>query len=201
MPNHVDQKLTVTGSAEDVAAFIVTARAAAPFTGDRDGCNVKSKLRVEPLSFHAIAPLPDSYSEKGYSDHGYNLEHHGWSVKWGPYQCGEGVVGRDGSSVTYQFQCAWGPPICALERASRRYRTLRFWLSWGGEGPCRGRHSFHDGASQVVANEGWNDIRADYSTEEEREADEDAAHRKDEAAEHKYIDTHDAWVDEALRAG
>lgn len=194
MPNHVDHKLTVTGSAEDVAAFIATARGAAPLTGDRDGFNARGKLRVTPLSFHCIAPLPDSYSENPYSSHGYDLEHAGWGVKWGPYETREPVVSPDGLSVTYEFQCAWGPPTVALERASRRYRTLRFWLSWGGEGPCRGRHAFVDGKTTVSLEDDWESIRPDCATEEEMDADEDAACKKNDEAEHKYIRTHDEWV-------
>jgi hypothetical protein len=201
MPNHVDQRLTVTGTPEDVAAFIITARGAAPLTGDRDGFNAHKSLRVTPLSFHSIAPLDDSYSEHKYSDHGCDLERRWWGVKWGPYECDDGVVGRDGASVTYAFQCAWGPPTKALERASRRYRTLRFWLSWGGEGPCRGRHAFVDGATVVSVDDDYKtQIEPDYATDEEMEANEDAAHAKNQAAEWKYINAHESWVDEMLRA-
>lgn len=194
MPNHVKQRLTVTGSANDVAAFVTTARGAPPLTGDREGFNAHKELRVEPLCFHMIAPLPDSYSEQGYSEHGYNLEHRGWSVKWGPYESAEPVVSPDGKAATYDFTCAWGPPVEALRRASARYRTLRFWLSWGGEGPCRGRHAFHDGKVTVAIEDDYETIKPDCATEEEYEADEDAAHAKSYAAEQKYIASHDAWV-------
>jgi hypothetical protein len=143
MPNHVYQRLSVTGSPSDVVAFIATARAAAPNSGDAPGSpNYHPSLDVSPLEFHAIAPLPDSYSEQPYSDHGYDLCREWWGTKWGAYDQAEPQISPDGSVVRYDFTCAWAPPVRAIQRASLRFKSLRFWLSWGGEGPCRGRHTF-----------------------------------------------------------
>ncbi len=195
MPNNINQKLTIVGTKEDIEAFVITARGAAPFTGDKPGsANEHKRLRVISLSFHAIAPLPDSYSEREYSDHGYHLEANAWSVKWGPYECRDAVISEDGASATYEFQCAWGPPLEAMRRASMRYRCLRFFLSWGGEGPCRGRHSFNAGKTTEVHNDPYSAMEHEYPTGDEYEADEDAAAAKGDAAENKYILTHDEWV-------
>jgi hypothetical protein len=90
----------------------------------------------------------------------------------------------------------------ALRRASFRYPTLRFFLSWGGEGPCRGRHAFHRGEVSLEIDDDYErDIKPEMPTDEEYEQDEDAAHEKSKAAERKYILSHDAWVDEELGRG
>lgn len=200
MPNHVRQRLTVVGAANDVAAFVVTARGARPATGDAPGSlNGNGELHVSPLCFHMIAPLPDSFSAEEYGSGksvGYELEVKGWGVKWGPYQIADDAPAMSdaGTAATYDFTCAWGPPVVALRRASLRYPTLRFLLSWGGEGPCRGRHAFWRGDVLLEIDDYWRNMAPEMPTDEEYEADEDAASRRSEAAERKYIDSHESWV-------
>lgn len=205
MPNHVRQRLTVVGSKDDVDAFVVTARGARPTTGDDpDQFHGPYKMKVEPLCFHVIAPLPDTYSAHPYGDResvGYNLESKGWGVKWGPYDVDKESprMSDDGTRATYDFTCAWGPPVMALRRASFRYPTLRMFLSWGGEGPCRGRHALERGEICVEIEDDYEtEIAPDMPSDEEYEADERAASAKGDAAERKYIESHDAWVDEQI---
>lgn len=207
MPNHVRQKLTVAGTANDVAAFIATARGASPVTGDEgplfvDGSPARERrLRIEPLNFHLIAPLSDDYSRLPYESYGYKAEITGWGVEWGPYKIAADApsVSPDGSSATYEFTCAWGPPLKALVRASLRYPMLGFALSWGGEGPCRGRHLFRAGAMLAVADDPYDPIiKIDMPTDAEYAADENAAHEKRVATECWYIARHDLWVQSLL---
>lgn len=201
MPNHVRQRLTVVGSKDDVAAFVATARGARPTTGDKpDSPNGTYKMVLEPLCFHMFAPLPDEFSMHPYGDRrsiGYNLENDGWGVKWGAYNWEDGMprISEDGTEATYEFTCAWGPPVKALTRASLRYPVLTFYLSWGGEGPCRGRHAFaRGGVTHEQCDDYRRDIAPDMPSEEEYEADEDAASKKSDEAEAKYIASHNAWV-------
>lgn len=211
VPNHVRQKLTVVGTKEDVEAFVVTARGARPMTGDRavdanghENCNYHPRLTIEPLCFHLIAPVKDRFSKYPYGSEGsigYEAEVEAWGVKWGPYDVDPAspALTDDGTRVTYEFTCAWGPPVKALTRASLRYRSLRFYLSWGGEGPCRGRHAFEAGKTTIKRSDDYErDIETELPTDAEYEADEDAALAKSDAAERKYIATHDAWVQEQL---
>jgi hypothetical protein len=197
MPNHVKQRLTVTGTPEDVEAFMVTARGARPDTGDRPKSKHESpyRLRVEPLCFHLIAPIPDEFCEKPYGHSGsvgYELEVKFWGTKWGAYGAKEPVRSEDGTRVAYDFTCAWGPPVEGLRRASLRYPTLRFYLSWGGEGPCRGRHAFGRGLVTLeLCDDYQRDIEPDMPTDEEDERDENAA-------ELKYINSHDVWVTDQI---
>ncbi|MGN6107777.1 MAG: hypothetical protein ACTHU0_21905 [Kofleriaceae bacterium] len=197
------QKLTVCGSKNDIEAFVATARGAAPATGDKHGTlNHREKLIVEPLCFHLIAPLSDAYARGSYSDVGYHMEADGWSVKWGAYDAAEPVLSTNGTRVTYIFTCAWGPPVKALQRASMRYPSLWFYLSWGGEGPCRGRHTFRAGEICSALQDDWkHNIQPEYPTETEYNVNESAAAAKADAAEQKYILEHDAWVDRMATPG
>jgi hypothetical protein len=106
MPNHVRQRLTVTGASGDVAAFVATARGASPATGDGAGSwNERKELVLEPLCFHMIAPLPDTFSANEYGRNGsvgYELEKTGWGVKWGPYDVAKDApaLAADGSRAS-----------------------------------------------------------------------------------------------------
>lgn len=206
MPNHVQQRLTVAGTPGDIEAFVATARGAGPATGDGpDSCNKHESLCLIALSFHMIAPLPDEYSMHPYGDRGsvgIELERKLWGTKWGPYDISEDSprIAEDKSTATYDFTCAWGPPVEALRRASLRYPTLRFFLSWGGEGPCRGRHMFDRGKTTFARSDNYErDIKPDMPSDEEYEKDEDSAYERGKVAERKYIDSHDVWVEEEIR--
>lgn len=150
MPNHVRQKLTIAGAPSAIEAFVVTARGAPPATGDHH----RGGMEIKPLCFHMIAPLPDAFSRKpyGHDGHvGYGLEVRCWSVKWGPYDiAGEAAIFAGGTRATYEFTCAYWPPVRALRRASLRYPDVRMYLSWGGQGPCRGRHIFCAGRVKIT---------------------------------------------------
>lgn len=206
MPNWVDQKLTIVGTKVDVEAFVVTARGASPVTGDEEGCNNISKLSLNELSFHLIAPLTDDFSRRPYGDrdsYGINAQRDGWSVKWGACECSEAEITHDGLRATYSFQCAWSPPVKALQRASLRYRSLLLILSWGGEGPCRGRHCFKAGKvvhrfEDVYA--GSMGVEYDEATEKYGEDSDEsyAAHQKIESA---YIDVHEKFVESVRESG
>lgn len=205
MPNHVDHKLTVVGSAEDVAAFVATARGAAPCTGDVDTggpfTNATRRLRIEPLNFHLIAPLPDSFSERPYGNdgsHGYHLQRQYWGGKWGPYNdTKDATLSHDGTRATYEFRHAWGLPKEAFRRASLRYGLLRFYVSYGGEGPCRGRGRFVKGRADVV-DDPYD--ASEYPTEADHDADEEAASNRYDAVVNQRLAQHDTWVDESEAA-
>lgn len=220
------------GRPNDVRAFIITARGAAPVTGDRPhpdrpnehAPNVTRELHVEPLCFDMIAPLPDDYSRNPYGHpdgskkQGIDMQRDAWGVKWGPYKLDDDredgdnrdvldripVVSDGGQVATYPFTCAWSAPIVAIERASVRYRMLSFFLSWGGEGPTRGRVMISDGATtEVIPEESGGDdfpTSAEWDAVEGNDDAEEALHRRSQAAESKYLTSHDEWVATTWRA-
>jgi len=144
MPNNIKNTLTVYGPPEDVMQFIAKAKGTRPPTGDKDGVN--SEIGKEPgndFQFHKLVPLPPEYSTNPYGDgspnSGYELEVKTWGVKWGAYSIQFPVV--DPGIVTYRFETAWKGPTEFMAKAVLGWPTLDFFLSWGGEGPTRGRWS------------------------------------------------------------
>lgn len=147
MPNHVDNKLSVLGPPKSVSAFVATARGRRPKSGDKDGENATVGDGPEvPLNFHSLVPLPEEYGTNPYGDmsarSGINLEREAWGIKWGAYrdqrepECEPGLA-------TYAFRTAWnGPHIIFMPKVAKRFPGLLFLLSWGGEGPTRGRALF-----------------------------------------------------------
>lgn len=199
MPNHIDNRLTIAGPPEDVSAFVAQARAATPAPGlSRNplAAKVEAAIRDErpviPLSFHAIVPLPKAYETEPYDPFGCAAERAAWGVKWGAYGIAEPELSE--GRATYKFQTAWGPPGVWLARASEAWPTLDFLLSYGGEGPARGRIRFRGGES---LHDQHDDYRAeDYPSESDYGEDDDAYFDAYKAAEHVYLQSHDEWVAE-----
>lgn len=141
MPNHVDQRMTITGPEDSVRAFVDIATGLIPDTGDPPGTlNYNADKDVKTvLSFHAIVPLPEEYHKVPYSDFdipmdGNKMERVTWGVKWGAYNVVDPEVSP--GRATYEFTCAWGPPGKFYEKASKRFSDLDFFISFGGEAPA-----------------------------------------------------------------
>lgn len=192
VPNHVDHRLTIVGPDADVRAFVDRAHAPPPKNGDEPGSpnyfdGPPSALH---LSFHAIVPLPPEYSTREYSPAGYDMEIATWGVKWGAYDQKPPIV-TEGQAV-YAFSCAWGLPTPFLAAASAAWPGLAFLVSYGGEGPVRGRVVFFRGKPLVAYGE---PAHAPYPEWSDREGfEEDAYFDAYRAAQRHYLDTHDAWV-------
>lgn len=189
MPNHVRNKVTVIGDPARVKEFVDLARGAAPRPGDREGTvNYSSEEpKSEPFCFHKIIPLPKEYSQVPYSDQGYNMERAAWGVKWGAYDYEEHDdeeqprMSRSGRCAAYGFTTAWSPPVQVIDAAASQFPDLKFLLSWGGEGPTRGRILWENGE----ANE----------EEVSQDLDDDESLSDNENSERYFL-----WVEETLNS-
>ena len=196
MPNHVRQAMTVIGDPNQVLAFVEAARGKRPPTGDTEGFNKSDEDQPESaLEFHALVPLPDEYSKVPYSTsdgspNGYDMEHQTWGTKWGAYDLDEFEHDPSSKIATYDFTCAWGPPVLFYEKISLRFPELVIVASYGGEGPCLGYMVFKNG-NMLEAIEG------DYNDAPDTE-DEDDYEKYFEWID-TYLDSHDEKVDEYLR--
>jgi len=152
MPNYIDINLSVMGKDQDLGEFTRQAKGARKPTGDLptfpDGQeNINYDSAANPpnsvFEFDRLIPLPESYSQFPYSSHGYDLERETWGIKWGAF--GHKKPKFEEGCATYQFRCAWEAPRIFLEKVSSRYPDLWFVVSYGGEGPVRGRFALHKG--------------------------------------------------------
>lgn len=133
MPNHVDNTLTVYGPADSVDTFVAAAHGKIGCWDDKNG--------IEHLSMDALVSLDRTVrSENGSAQ--VEEQRRTWGVKWGAYGDDRKFT-HDPSIVTYTFQTAWGPPDVFVQRIAHAFPDLHFFLSYGGEGPCRGRLAAH----------------------------------------------------------
>lgn len=161
----------------------------------------------DEFEFAALVPLPPEYSQVPYGSQmpagqrsGYDMERDTWGVKWGAYDARPAEVnetlphGR--SSITYDFNTAWSPPITFLEKVAQSWPLLRFYLSWGGEGPTRGRALFANGDSEDLCESADEHGNAPDQNEGE---DDGAFHERYSAWEAERLTQHDAWVAEQIK--
>lgn len=210
MPNHCRNKLSVFGDKEQVEEFARLSKLPRPRTGDKaDSLNYqKEEPQPQLFGFHGVVPLPKEYSEVPYSgdfskgdplaprNDGYTMEADTWGVKWGPYNLKEeNIVELDGF-FGVEFTTAWGPPTRYLAQAAERFPELKFFLSYGGEGPTRGYMQFEGGIEVCGYDDAYNsDDYPEYDEDRESEEGyEDAYFEEYSNVEKFYIFTHDEWV-------
>jgi hypothetical protein len=198
MPNHVKIKLTIKGPDEDVKRFVTQARGRPPATGDAPGhINAnRDDLPEMPLNFHSVVPLPAEYGKVPYSSlgkpNGCDMECETWGAKWGAYDQEEPVV--EEGCASYSFTCAWGHPDKWLRKAAASWPALKFFMSYGGEGPTRGRFTYQrDKEPKRWPEKG----AARYPSDDEGLDDDEYGEQHDLAEEH-FIRTHRAWAESTL---
>lgn len=195
--------MTLTGPSDAVHAFMDKATGVPPCPGlpaDPQSRAFEEKMRAEsgpppaiPLNFHGIVPLSPEYGQRDYTSFGYHHEALVWGVKWGAYKVEPPVVSPAGDRVTYEFTCAWGLPTKWLAAASRAWPTLTFYVSWGGEGPTRGRVIYSQGSAQFIHNKSYSEECEAYP-DDDASLSEDANHDAYKAVEQAYVRSHDEWI-------
>lgn len=215
MPNNIDNVMTILGPADDIAAFIQKARGRRPEplpTEQELACHERNhpgvpypKFKEEvPLEFHCIVPLPEEYANRDYHCFGYEAERAAWGVKWGAYGQGPPVVEKD--RATYTFTTAWDTPMVWVKKASIAFPGLVFAVSFGGEGPTRGRYMFYRGYQmerewgESVDDEIKNELAASclVYNPKANEEEERVWHDAYEDRTRKFIQEHGTWVDDLV---
>jgi hypothetical protein len=114
---------------------------------------------------------------------------------WGIKRCSySSSVECDPGLATYRFETAWqAPHEVLLPKVAARFPELLFLLSWGGEGPTRGRAWFR-GNKSAVKDEPYRE--RDYPDGEDDEEAERAYFHTQYARER----THPLWVGLTLAA-
>jgi hypothetical protein len=165
MPNWCNNRLTVLGPANRVAAFVKKANGPGPrYKAQRwDIVEWEAKCKKaeaegkpkpphpdeeerEPMamSFHQLRPIPPEIEKGDYDPGGYNAEHQLWGCKWGA--CESKLVSEGNGRADYEFDTPWGPATELFEFISKNeWSDLTFICSWGEEFPSRGRFAVRGG--------------------------------------------------------
>ena len=143
MPNHVTNRLCITGPKKDRDAFLATLM----FPGyhvDHD----KGKF-----SLNQIVPMPSNvfrgdlgrYEEAKYPEdknwYGWSVKN--WGTKWDCYDVQDAKVGT--KSIKLVFQTAWSPPREWMYTASKAFPTLKFCNHYAIEGNGKGVSTMREG--------------------------------------------------------
>lgn len=227
MPNWCNNKLTISGSINDVAKFVKKANGPLQHykpssweieadkkfqaKAEAEGLPFKStlpKVIMSPLSFHQLVPIPDHIMENGYDEveqrnsknTGYDWEHKLWGVKWG---ASDAILEHSGDTrADYTFTTPWGPPKVFLETVSKDFPELTFLLSFEEEYPSRGKFVVFNGQVDYHANDyGSGEDYPEYSNDlSEDEDEEEERHILLEEWRLRYYEDHDNWVEETLES-
>ena len=195
MPNWCENRLTVLGPKDVVAAFIDKAHGPVhQFAmseqerewAKQEGRDPDAPPRVESFSFHQLVPIPAEGLALVYHDpeteragpQGYEYENKAWGIKWG---CRDSsLVEHVGARATYTFTTPWGPGRRFFATLSKTWPTLTFAVSFGEESPSRGRFTSRNGKVKEHGHEGPLPKFSDYGALD--------------AWRDEYIRTHDEWL-------
>jgi hypothetical protein len=145
MPNHVTNRLCITGPQKDRDAFQATFK----LPGYHED-HVKGEF-----SFHQTVPMPSDVfrgnlgwkEEVNYPGvknwYGWSMEN--WGTKWANYNTKKPEINP--KSIKIQFDTAWSPPTKWLEAVSKMFPTLKFCDKWKDEGGPKGTITLRNGKS------------------------------------------------------
>lgn len=206
MPNWCQNKLTVTGPAADIAAFVDKAHGPVhkwvPSEAEREwlkceGRDPDESPRVEIFSFHQLVPIPAEVLARPYHDtsvkdsgyvQGFDHEINLWGIKWGAH--GSTLVEQSPGRAVYTFTTPWGPGEQFFATLAEHWPNLTFRLSFSEEYPSRGRLAFRDGEQVLGLHE--QDCPVRYPSDANPEQEEAWERQVREWRDH-YLATHDAW--------
>jgi hypothetical protein len=142
MPNHVDNRLTITGDKTELIRFV-----SATYEGNND-YNFNKLVPLDPRASKEIRnERPDgtvqvfgafSSAEDGFD--GYQNAIDVWGTKWGAYDIQAGgawyeiLEKEDYHDITFHYQSAWSPARKLIQRISAQFPTLAFGVWYTEEG-------------------------------------------------------------------
>jgi hypothetical protein len=129
MPNWCSNRVHISGSTTDVAAFMALIR------GESGDENTFSFQAILPCPEELHKPIPsvgittefrdERYQKYGYTDW-YDWQVYNWGTKWDASSTYLDYA--DEGSACWEFQTAWSPPQGIYDELSRRFPDLS--ISW-----------------------------------------------------------------------
>lgn len=144
MPNHVFNKMTVTGSAEALAAF----KNKAQHTNEENYLREFSywnfitppQEALDSGEYHATHGFVGGKESGNTSNNWYNFNVREWGTKWDAYEIQPDEFSLTDTSWTISWSSAWSPPMPVFAAMVEQHPELEFdfyWeeeQGWGGKG-------------------------------------------------------------------
>lgn len=175
MPNHVDNRLTITGDKKELIRFI-----SATYEGD-ENYDFNKLVPLDPRANKEVRWAKEdgteqvfgafSSAEDGFD--GYQNAIDVWGTKWGAYDIQAGgawyelLEKEDYHDITFHYQSAWSPAGELMRKISAQFPTLAFgtWFTEEGMGFCG--WELYKGGEEIGVGEGSLSGVPDYDYESE----------------------------------
>ena len=199
MPNHVDNRLTITGDKTELIRFV-----SAAYEGNED-YNFNKLVPLDPRASKVVRWEKEdgteqvfgafSSAEDGFD--GYNHAIDVWGTKWGAYDIQAGgawneiLDKEDYHDITFYYQSAWSPAGKLIRKISAQFPTLAFgvWYTEEGMGFCG--WELYKGGQEVAENS------YDMGSLPECDWNDDASIEKFEQAMEEFYETLESGLHEA----
>ena len=146
MPNHCDNRLTITGDKTELIRFV-----SATYEGNNN-YDFNKLVPLDPRASKEVRFTKEDGTEQVFSAFssaedgfdGYNNALEMWGTKWGAYDIQpngawhEVLDKEDYHDITFAYQSAWSPARKLIQRISAQFPTLAFgvWYTEEGMGFC-----------------------------------------------------------------
>ena len=146
MPNHVDNRLTITGDKAELIRFV-----SETYEGD-ETYNFNKLVPLDPRASKIVRWEREDGTENVFSAFsteedgfdGWAHAHEIWGSKWGAYDIQAGgawyelLEKEDYHDIAFYYQSAWSPAGGLIRRISAQFPTLAFgvWYTEEGMGFC-----------------------------------------------------------------
>jgi hypothetical protein len=144
MPNHVYNKMTVTGSAEALAAFKTKTQRLDEDNHPREfsywNFITPPQEALDSGEYYATHGFVDGKDSGNTKNNWYNFNVREWGTKWDAYDIQPDEYSITATSWTISWNSAWSPPMPVFNAISEQHPELEFdfyWeeeQGWGGEG-------------------------------------------------------------------
>lgn len=142
MPNHCDNRLTITGDVAELKKFV-----SATYEGN-ENYNFNKLVPLDPRASKEVRFTKEDGTEQVFSAFssaedgfdGYNNALEMWGSKWGAYDIQAGgawhevLDKEDYHDITFAYQSAWSPARKLIQRISAQFPTLAFGVWYTEEG-------------------------------------------------------------------
>lgn len=143
MPNHVYNKMTVTGSAEALAAFKTKSQRVDEENYLREfsywNFITPPQDALDSGEYHATHGFVNGEASGHTTNNWYNFNVREWGTKWDAYDIQPDDYSPTDTQWTISWNSAWSPPIPVFEAMVDQHPDLKFdfyWeeeQGWGGE--------------------------------------------------------------------
>lgn len=134
MPNHVHNKLTITGRKQDIDKFFNDVSSDEKLIDVNKIIPYPEKYKkLDEIAQEYVKNNPDDWKNRpndGYNQGGYEWCIENWGTKWGMYDFSDLKKNKTETSCSLVFYTAWNPALPVFKKIAELYPNLKFSLRY-----------------------------------------------------------------------